>query len=157
LELVAKPRLIRESTGDVKYPDVVVHRASEEAIGITELKLPRAKLVARRGKLIYQTAAVTAGVAQVHEYAEIAVDASHASQMTALFGRPVPVTTKSLVIGMSAGVDPDELNKIRSQINGVDLQTWDSAVADAMALYSRNGSGEGVPYDAYSGPDDIIL
>jgi hypothetical protein len=137
MELIAKPRFVQESTGDEKYPDVVIHPPLEPAIAIAELKLPGARLIARRGKLIYQSAEVTAGVAQVREYAEVAVDPSHSSQMQALFGQPVAVSARSLVIGMSAGIDPDELNKVRSYIDDVDVRTWDSILDEAVTRYSR--------------------
>lgn len=80
LELIAKPTFIQESTGNVKSPDLVYHPVFRDSIDITELKLPRATLVAHRGKLVYQSAEITAGAAQVREYAEIAVDTSHRSR-----------------------------------------------------------------------------
>jgi hypothetical protein len=149
LELVAKPRFVRESTGDVKYPDVIIHPALQNDIGITELKLPRAQLVARRGKLIYQSAGITAGIAQLQDYAEIAVNPSHASQMQAIFEQPIEVSSRSLIIGMSAGVDPDALEKVRSKLDGVELKTWDSVLDDAVERYAgRRGNRPEVPDDS---------
>jgi hypothetical protein len=156
LELMAKPKFVMESTGDVKYPDVVLYPALEKSIGITELKLPTAKLVARRGKLIYQSAAFTEGVAQVRDYAEIAVDPSHASQMEALFRQPVGVSSRSLIIGMSAGVDPEALDKIRSYIDDVEVRTWDSVLGDAVERYSRRGDPT-IRSGAFLGTDEILL
>lgn len=135
-EMIARPRFVDGSTGAVKYPDVIHHGLMEAAVEITELKLPRAALVARRGKLVYQSAEITAGVAQVREYAEIAVDPSHRSQMEAIFGEPVSVNARTLIIGMAAGVDPDELKKVRSYIDDVDIRTWDEVLDEAISRFS---------------------
>jgi hypothetical protein len=135
LELIARPAFINESTGDAKYPDLVHHPALKDSIAITELKLPRATLVARRGKLVYQSAGITEGLAQVREYAEIAVDPSHRSQMQALFGEPVSVSMRTLIIGRAAGINPDHLDRVRSYIDDVDVRTWDELLAQVVSRY----------------------
>lgn len=135
MELIAHPKFVDESTGDVKFPDVVLYPALGNRIDITELKLPTARLVAKRGKLVFQAADVTEGVAQVRDYAEIAVKTTHRSQMEALFGEPVEVNSRSLVIGMSAGVDPEQWEKVRSYIDDVLIRTWDEVRDDAIRRY----------------------
>jgi hypothetical protein len=154
-ELMAKPRFVAEATGDVKYPDVILDPVVSDEISITEIKLPKARLVARRGKLVYQAADVTEGVAQVRDYAEIAVNPSHVSQMEALFDRPVTVSSRSLIIGMSAGLDPSALEKIRSYIDDVDVRTWDSILGDAVERYSKNDARS--CGDGYSEDGDVLL
>ena len=136
LELKSHPRFHRLSEGDYIEPDIVLHPALRNTIDIVELKLPQASLVVRRGKLIYQSAEVTAGIAQVREQEEVAVDPSHRSEMEAIFGEPVSVSSRTLIIGMAAGLDPDKLNRIRSHLGDFGLRAWDEILEEAVRRYS---------------------
>jgi hypothetical protein len=135
MELHGRRAIVDARTGDRKIPDVVTHPFFTNAIDITELKLPTATLAVKRGKLVYQSAGITEGIAQVRDYAEVAIDTSNRSQIEAIFGEPVAINSQSLVIGISAGVDPDDLAKIRSQIPDVDVQGWDEILDDAIVRY----------------------
>ena len=143
LELIAHPQFPHPQSG-VLFPDLIRHRLWEPKIDIVELKMPQATLVARRGRLIYQSAEITAGLEQVRQYADVAIDPVHLSSIEAIFGEPVSVSSTTLVIGMSTGVDPDALDKIRSRIPDTQVRTWDSILSGARKRFeggSTNPSG----------------
>jgi hypothetical protein len=128
---------IHELLTAIWVPDLIRLPWATDSIDIVELKLPQASLVAHRGNLVFQSGAVTSGVAQVRRYAEITVDPSYRSEIEALFGTPVNVSSRTLVLGMAHGIDPDKLSRIRSYIDDVDVIAWDEFFARAYSRYAN--------------------
>jgi hypothetical protein len=131
-ELIAHADFGTAPKVDSWYPDVIHHPLFSNRIDITELKVPQMSLVAKRGKLFYQGHDVTVGITQVQVYGEIAVKATHQSQMEAIFGEPVTVNSRTLVIGMAAGIDPEELARVRSRIDNVNIKAYDEVLGEAL-------------------------